>query len=110
MPNEGLEFTSSIGKEAREVLRTRGIAVVRLKICKPWKDKKFEWELWFDSHVDESDITWYIDGSFLDGPRLITSRTGAGFAGVLSCGKLVAYGIGVPPGRLLSLSLTWLLR
>ena len=97
MPQEGTDFISGMGTGAREVLRTRGMAVIRLKISKPWKDEVFEWKLWPDTHADESDITWYIDGSLLDGPRLITSRTGAGFAGVLSCGKLVAYGIGVPP-------------
>ena len=47
--------------------------------------------------MDEEQVTWYVDGSLLDGPRALTATTGAGFAGVDSSGKLVAYGHGIPP-------------
>ena len=68
----------------------------RAKIPKPFQEEFIKWDLWFDVEVDEAELTWYIDGSLLDGPRELMSRTGAGFVAVLK-GKLMAYGYAVPP-------------
>jgi len=47
--------------------------------------------------VDEGTLSWYIDGSTIDGPTSTLRRSGAGFLATNPEGDLVAYGYGVPP-------------
>ena len=89
-------FYGSLTGAARGVLTDRGMAIVRSRISPPFEHEHIVWDLWFDAHIDEAELTWYVDGSLLDGPREITARVGAGFAAVLK-GRLVAFGHAVPP-------------
>ena len=91
-------FRDNLNQAARDTLDTKGLAIIRARIPDPPPDEDVVWLRWFDDHVDEAELTWYIDGSLLDGPRAWTGRTGAGFAAVLPSGKLEAYGYGTPPG------------
>ena len=97
MPPEAKQFTDQLAKPALQLLQDRGLVVIRAAM--PAKDlpESVQWQKWFESDEQEADATWYIDGSLLDGPRTLTSATGAGYAAVSSHGALVAYGHGTPP-------------
>ena len=95
-PPAAVDFLSSISASNRDLLKTRGLAIARVKVPPP-KDELIVWLKDIPSNVDESELSWFIDGSLLDGPLASIGRVGAGFAAVNLDGLLVAYGYGLPP-------------
>jgi hypothetical protein len=96
-PDNARPFLDQLTAGALELLETRGIAVVRANIPPARQEEVIHWGKKLAHDINEADVTWYIDGSLLDGPREVLGRTGAGFAGVLDSGQLVAYGHATPP-------------
>jgi len=96
-PEAASLFCGQLTPDALRTLRNTGIAIVRAVIPPPRPDEEVVWLKCVGDEVDESSLSWYIDGSLLDGPRELLGRTGAGFAAVSPLGKLEAYGYALPP-------------
>ena len=65
----------------------------------PWEPcGAFSWIVPLPDHVTGSgDITWYCDGSLIDGKWSAIRCSGFGIAAFSNEGDLVAYGLGWPP-------------
>ena len=81
----------------RELLETRGLLVLRLRVPPPPAEEDFRW-LQTPPEDMASDAVWYIDGSLFDEARRFARRAGFGIVVVSSDGVLLAYGLGTPPG------------
>ena len=94
--NGGQKFIDQMNPKARTVLQDTGLGIVRLK---PREDtlEEIRWHMELQDGIDHNDVTWYVDGSLLDGPRGLTAATGAGFVGVSMEGRLLAFGEATPP-------------
>jgi len=97
VPDKAKVFADQLSSSSFEALATRGVVIVRANVPPARQEEHIQWVMPLGRHVDESTVTWYIDGSLLDGPRNLLGRTGAGFVGVLDDGELVAYGHATPP-------------
>ena len=91
------KFVDQLSSRNKETLRDRGLAVLRANIKPRDQEESVTWLKPIDDSANQSELTWYIDGSLLDGPRAITASTGAGFAAVDEEGSLAAYGHAWPP-------------
>ena len=96
MPEAARQFWNQLAPGAKHILKTRGLAVVRARIPTA-VDEEVKWLKALDPDTDESKLTWYIDGSLIDGPYSTLGRTGVGFAAVNDSDLLCAYGYGLPP-------------
>ena len=93
----GQKYIDQMTPSARSFLQNTGMGVIRVKTDKDDIEEEVRWHMTMSDLVEQEKVTWYVDGSLLDGPRTLTSSTGAGFAGVDPQGILVAYGDATPP-------------
>ena len=96
-PTVAKKFREHLSRDNRALLDTRGLAVVRAVVPAVDELEEVKWLKKVPDEWDESLLTWYIDGSTIDGPASTLSRTGVGFAAIGPRGELVAYGYAVPP-------------
>ena len=95
-PNDVERLRSKLAEGRRNLLDTRGLFVLRVPKPAPPRCDTFQW-LSDAPDTTDSTLTWYIDGSLVNGkiPALATT----GFAIVVTDreSNLVAWGLGVPP-------------
>jgi hypothetical protein len=96
-PDEANQFYNALSDDNRIALDTRALAVVRAVVPLADELETITWIKPIPQDVDEATLSWYIDGSTLDGPTNTLRRSGAGFLATNPEGDLVAYGFGVPP-------------
>jgi hypothetical protein len=89
-------FLGKISDLRRRILQTRGILLLDVVIPRPVADGWCEWLLPVPDPTDP-DLTYYIDGSLVDGPSKTTSRAGFAVVVVDAAGRLVGYAAGAPP-------------
>ena len=85
-----------MGEERQKLLRTQGLACIRIPRHKRYPSGVFNW-LTADPDVTRTDVKWYTDGSCSDPTCPDVAKLGFGIAVVDSDGGLVAYGAGIPP-------------
>ena len=96
-PQEALLARNRIGAELLQILKHRGLLVLRLP-APPRREEWFEWLLCPPLANEESNqFIWYLDGSLLDGEWIDYKATGFGIVVVSPGGTLVGYGRGCPP-------------
>ena len=100
-PESTNKFWNQLTTSAKHILKTRGLAVVRARV-RATKEEEIVWKKRVGADVPESSLTWYIDGSLIDGPYMTLGRTGVGFAAIDQGGILRAYGYGLPPDWILT--------
>ena len=71
--------------------------MVRVKVDRSEIQEEVRWHVELPNDTEHNSVTWYVDGSLLDGPRVMMASTGAGFAGISPTGALLAYGDATPP-------------
>ena len=96
-PKDARAYRDQLSTANAAMLDTRGLAVVRAAIPLAQEEEEIVWIKPVPDECEEHTLTWYIDGSTMDGPAATLSRTGIGFAAVDPKGKLIAYGYAVPP-------------
>ena len=87
-----------IGERRRHILRTRGLAVLRMPPRAVHQDGQFRWLL--EPNPNDPDLqeaVWYCDGSLLFGKHKEIRVTGFGLAVATKSGRLLGYGLGWPP-------------
>ena len=87
-----------ISEDRLRHLKLHGLLAVRVAVP-PWEpDGSFSWVVPLPEHSTGSqDITWYCDGSLIDGKWAAIRCSGFGIAAVSNQGDLLAYGLGWPP-------------
>jgi hypothetical protein len=97
----------TISHERLQLLRTRGIGVVKVPASKFRNDGMYEWLLnpfnglhTFEQNEELNEATWYTDGSLLCGQWVALRSTGFGIVVVSKSGKLLGFGYGAPPSRI----------
>ena len=80
----------------RRTLQTRGLLTVSVVIAPSPAQGWFRWLVGLPDELPEG-TTFYIDGSWIDGPSRVTGRAGYAIVVVAPDGKLLAYAYGVPP-------------
>ena len=96
-PTIASKAINCIGAKRREILKMRGLLVLRLPPPQPTAEGIFQWltDPTASSLVDEA--TWYFDGSMLNGRWKALRLTGFGVAVVAKTGVLIGHGMGWPP-------------
>jgi hypothetical protein len=89
---------SSIDEQRQRHLKLHGLLVLKVAVPPFELDGSFSWIVPLPDHLTGcSSITWYCDGSLIDGKWRAIRCSGFGLAAVTSDGDLVAYGLGWPP-------------
>ncbi len=85
-PPEARQIVSGLDVSREELLITRGLMIVRIRVPKPPQDATI---VWYRTPPDilPEDARWYIDGSMFDGPLFYARRTGFGIV-IISSGGL----------------------
>jgi len=96
LPDAADEILRNLEPARRQLLLTRGLYVVRVPPKVVPKEGWFRWLSPIPADYDGSGV-WYVDGSRIDGPDLLTARCGYSAVLVSSAGNLLAHGHGVPP-------------
>ena len=104
MPDEGWgvlppnvpTFMERIRHARAHALQTRGILALKLQLPRLEPGGWFRWVVGGPELADDGS-TWYIDGSFIDGPSPFTGRAGFAIVIVAPSGALQACGLGAPP-------------
>ena len=87
----------TIGAKRREILKNRGLLVIRLP-ARPHADEgEFRWIVDPTEHEEIDDAAWYFDGSMINGRWRALRLTGFGVAVATPGGDLLGYGLGWPP-------------
>ena len=89
-PKQAAVFRNQLSTAGRTLLDTHALAVGKASIPLADENEEIVWLKALDDTVNEGTISWYIDGSTIDGPSLTLSRTGVGFAGVHPDGQLAS--------------------
>jgi len=103
VPREGELAKTRVSCERLELLKTRGLATVRVPAQSARNHGTFTWHVDPFAHHDNDEIdnaTWYTDGSLLCGKWAALRCTGFGIVVVAASGKLLGYGSGTPPTRI----------
>ena len=96
-PPEGAQrFLGTLGAHRHELLETRGMLLLRVRLPRPEPGDTFIWEKAPEQDIP-SDAKWYIDGSLFDRRWALMRRTGFGVVVVSVAGDLLACGRGLPP-------------
>ncbi len=96
-PKEAIKAIEAIGHRRREILKLRGLMVLRLQPNSFSSEGEFRWIADPHSSSEASSATWYFDGSMLLGKCKPLRTTGFGIAVVSTDGSLLGYGLGWPP-------------
>ena len=94
---------TKISCERFELIRNRGVGVIRLPAPKIRVHGTFRWlrDPTENTTTEElSSATWYTDGSLVCGQWKALRSTGFGVVVVAADGKLLGYGYGTPPSRI----------
>ena len=87
-----------LGDARGRILRTRGLAVVRLPPRQQHQHGEFRWlKRPNDDDPELTGATWYCDGSLLNGRWKELRVTGFGIVVATRAGRLLGYGLGWPP-------------
>ena len=86
-----------IGAKRRELLKHRGLLVLRLPPPDTTTEGTFCWVVDPTGHPQCDTAIWYFDGSMLNGKWKAMRVTGFGVAVVSTNGHLLGYGLGWPP-------------
>ena len=96
-PAANLALTS-LSEQRQRHLRLHGLLVLKVAASPFEIDGSFNWVVPLPDHLTGcSSITWYCDGSLVDGRWSAIRCSGFGLAAVTFEGDLVAYGLGWPP-------------
>ncbi len=95
-PPQGLKVLRKLDGPRCELLRTRGLLVVKVRVPSRPGGDSFRWLLQPPDHLTPEAV-WYIDGSLFDEAKRYARRTGFGVAVVHPDGSLLGIGLGVPP-------------
>ena len=96
-PKEAAKALLAIGDKRRELLKQRGLLVLRLQPSLQPTEGEFRWLADPHNHPECGSATWYFDGSMLLGKWKPLRCTGFGTAVVTPTGTLLGYGLGWPP-------------
>jgi hypothetical protein len=87
-----------LGESRGRILRSRGLAVLRLPRRERQQHGEFRWLKQPDDNDDElAEAIWYCDGSLLNGRWKELRVTGFGIVVATREGRLLGYGFGWPP-------------
>ena len=97
-PPEAAFVRNRLGVERLSTLTNRGMLVLRLPAL-PRREEWFEWlrDPTLDVDSNPIEMTWYLDGSLLDGEWVDFRATGFGIVVAAQDGSIVGYGRGCPP-------------
>ena len=95
-PPAASKFRRKFDDRRKELLCTRGLLVLKVKVPRRPSGDTFQWFLQPPEDLPE-DAWWFIDGSMFDANRAIVQRTGFGITIVAANGTLLGFGNGVPP-------------
>ncbi len=95
-PQECTRFARTLCQKRLDILRTRGLFVLKVRMPEPPEGDSFAWLLPPPDHIP-SDARWFVDGSLFDESRRFARRTGFAIVIVSASGTLLAFGNGVPP-------------
>ena len=97
-PLEANNFLATISDQRRQLLRTRGLLLLRVPVLDDGIDATFRWhqEPQPDGHR-LSNAIWYFDGSMLNGKWVDLRTTGFAIAVISASGDLLGFGAGAPP-------------
>ena len=96
-PKEASKALQAVGHRRREILKLRGLLVLRLQPSTFSAEGDFRWITDPHSNPEASKAIWYFDGSMLFGRCRLLRSTGFGIAVVSELGSLLGYGLGWPP-------------
>ena len=96
-PQQALKVKELLSNDRNRLLTTRGLFVLKVSLPAPPLGDTFTWLLPLPEEVDETGLTWFVDGSLFDESKRIMRRTGFGAAAIDPDGSLVAFGHGLPP-------------